>query len=291
MCVHRICALRIRPFFFAHAHTGLKKFGTWLQQQVNECIVRQMEQKIDHCWPTMLWIRKSKSTTPMQGELGDIPLEELVSLTTAEPSLVEDSIQNAKWCVTVLSAMSKTLESEAFPLTRDGKRDNVHYHLLMVAPSIWVVLHKLSNCKRMDATVQAQSGIKQITTAEAELNHAISIIEKDAPAATLTKKLKATADTLKSLREGMVWCIMDVLMKNITSTEALVTSCLDKLPMSPDDITKLCDTPERLTEAEEVSLHAASQSVDAFPIHTHFFSNVKVAAHWTHSGSFNGLRN
>ena len=249
----------------------MNKFGAWLQHQVTECIVRQSEQKIAHCWPTILWIRKSKSSTPMQGEFADIPFDELVSLATTEPSLVEDSIQTAKWCVTVLSAMSKTLENEAFPLTREGKRDNVHRHLLMVAPAMWVVLHKLSNCKRMDATEQAKSGVKQITTAEAELNHAISIIEKDAPAATLTKKLKAMADTLKSLREGVVWGIMEVLMKNITSTEALVTSCLDKLPMSPDEITKLCETTERLTEAEEVSLYAASQSVDAFPIHTHFF--------------------
>ena len=192
---------------------------------------------------------------------------------------MEDSIQTAKWCVTVLSAMSKTLENEAFPLTREGKRDNVHRHLLLVAPAMWVVLHKLSNCKRMDATEQAKSGVKQITTAEAELNHAMSIIEKDAPTGILTNKLKAMAVTLKSLREGMVWGIMEVLMKNITSTEDRITSCLDKLPMSPDEITKLCETTERLTEAEEVSLYAASQSVDVFPIHTHFFSNVKVAAH------------
>ena len=261
----------------------MKKFGEWVVQQFVECVVMQIEAKSSHCWPIILWLRKMKSITPMKGELENIPLEDLVSIVTAEPSLVDDSIPIAKWFVKVLAVLNtdvlQTLPGDALPLTREGKLDNVHYQLLMAAPSVWVLMHKTWNCKRMDAAGQASSGIKQITEAEAELNHVMSIIEKDAPEANLTKKLKAMRDTMKSLREGMVWNIMEVLMTDITDTEALITSCLAKLPMTPDDITKLCETTESLTEAEEVSLYAASQSVDAFPIHAHLFSNVNVAAH------------
>ena len=93
----------------------------------------QIEAKNSHCWPIILWLRKMKSITPMKGELENIPLEDLVSIVTAEPSLVDDSIPIAKWFVKVLAVLNtdvlQTLPGDALPLTRDGKLDNVHYHL------------------------------------------------------------------------------------------------------------------------------------------------------------------
>ena len=245
-------------------------FAAWMKKQGAECITQLVEPKINHCWELITFLRKMKSITPSQGELAAIPIEELLSLSKVEPSTLDDPT----WFTTVFAKvehhLADLLEGGNFPLQRDGKLDNVHHHVVLTAPALWALLHKLHICNVMDESAKINSGIKQVTEAVAEVNLAISIIEREAPATTLTKKIMAMSATLNAKRESIILQIVNQLTANVDTAQMTVLTCLANLPIAEDQVTALSTSEVPLTEAEEAALFTASQSVDAFLIHTHF---------------------
>lgn len=233
-----------------------------------------VEPRVAHCWEIMMFIRKMQSTTPSQGELANIPIAELLSLPKIDISTIED----AGWMTTSLGKvdrLSELLEGGTFPFQREGSLDNVHHHLAMAAPSLWDLLHKLHLCDIMDDNTKIDSGIKQVTAAAAEVNLAVSIIQREAPLSTLTKKIVAMSETLSAKRQSIILKIVDQLSTNVEAAQKIVVNGMANLPIPEDQVITLATSDVPLAEADKATLFKASQSVNVSSF-THISSNVKV---------------
>ena len=257
-------------FFSVCTHAGMAAFAAWVKKQGAECIKQLVEPRVIHCWGLIMFIRKMQSTTPSQGELAEIPIEELLAL----PQIDQSTIEDPAWMTATLGKMdhllSELLEGGNFPLQRDGKLDNVHHHLVLAVPSLFALLHKLHLCDAMDESAKIDSGIKQVTAAAAEVNLAVSVLEREAPSSTLTKKVAALRATLSTKRESIILNIVNQLGTNVEAAQKIVLDCMANLPVTEEQVITLSTSDKPLTEEEQATLFKASQSVGALPIHTHF---------------------
>ena len=114
-----------------------------------------------------------------------------------------------------------------------------------------------------------------MTAAAAEVNLAVSIIQREAPLSTLTKKIVAMSETLSANRQSIILKIVDQLSTNVEAAQKIVVNGMANLPIPEDQVITLATSDVPLAEADKATLFKASQSVNVSSF-THISSNVKV---------------